>query len=147
MTESIPTSAQQPTLRKCTGGCHCGAVRYEVELDLSAAFGKCNCSMCTKSSFWGAIAKPAAFKLVSGEDALSDYQFGSNSVHHLFCKHCGVRSFGRGNLAALGGEYYSINVCCLDGVDFSTLTTQYWDGRNNNWQAGPRPQPYPGGAA
>jgi hypothetical protein len=84
--------------------------------------------------------KPEAFRQLAGEGELSDYQFGSRSVHHLFCRNCGVQPFGRGYLDMLGGDFYSINLACLDDVDPSELAdapVTYFDGRNNNWESAP----------
>jgi len=125
-----------------TGGCHCGAVRFEVEIDASAGT-MFNCSICTKLGAVGVIAKPAAFQLVSGEAELSTYAWGGRISQRKFCKHCGVYCFASGHLDVLGGDYVSINLNSLDDFDLSRVELGYWDGRHNNWQAGPRPTPWP----
>jgi len=122
------------------GSCHCGKVRFEADIDLSAGTGKCNCSICTKARHWGTSIKPDAFRLLSGEGDLSDYQFGGNVVHHLFCRHCGIRPFGKGYIEQIGGHFYSINLAALDNVDPQELIdapVHYSDGRHNRWESTP----------
>jgi hypothetical protein len=123
-------------LKTYQGSCHCGAVRFEADIDLAQGTGKCNCSICTKTRNWSALIKPDAFRLLSGADALSEYRFGSKQGEHLFCKHCGVRSFERGNVPQIGGAYVSVKLASLDGVDPAELAeapVRHANGRDNKW--------------
>jgi hypothetical protein len=139
-TSSTPNAAAAAPNR--VGGCHCGAVRYEATLDASRG-GRCNCSICTKVGQTGAIVKPAAFRLVRGESDLSSYVWGGKISTRFFCKHCGIHCFARGHLVELGGDYVSINLNTLDGIDPCDVKVIYWDGRHDNWQAGPRDTAWP----
>ncbi|MGZ8993143.1 MAG: GFA family protein [Burkholderiaceae bacterium] len=126
--------------RTFTGSCHCGAVRYEVDLDLSAGTFKCNCSICSKLRNWLAVVQPDAFRLLSDESEIGEYQFGKETIHHLFCKRCGVSSFGWGMDPKLGGRFFAIKVNCLDDATVNELANapvQYLDGRHDNFRSAP----------
>jgi hypothetical protein len=128
------------SLKTYHGSCHCGAVRFEADLDLSQGSGRCNCSFCTKMRNWSVNIKPDAFRLLTSQDALSDYQFGTKAGHHVFCKQCGVRPFGFGYVKEIGGEFVSIKLNCLDDItpeELAAVPVRYADGRNNNWFAEP----------
>ena len=84
-----------PSPNSHAGGCHCGGVRFEVKTGLDRLVS-CNCSICSKTGAIYAFVPASEFKLLKGEDAQSDYQFNKKVIHHLFCKTCGIRSFGRG---------------------------------------------------
>lgn len=115
--------------KKYTGGCHCGRVRYEVTADLAQPVIACNCSICNKSGSLLTFVPAAAFDLLSGADALVDYQFAKKQIHHLFCPTCGVRSFARG-AAPDGTEMIAVNARCLDDVDIGALTLHPFDGKS-----------------
>jgi hypothetical protein len=118
------------------GSCHCGAARFEADLDLSAGTTKCNCTYCWKTRWWGAIVKPDAFRLLAGLQELG-YGFPTEkAVTRASCKHCGITSFGWGHIAQVGGDYVSINVACLDDLDPAELIAApvtYMDGRADSW--------------
>jgi hypothetical protein len=120
--------------RRYSGKCHCGAVRFEAEIDLAAGTSRCNCSMCIRAAMWSAMIKPEAFTLVSGEESLSDYQHGGRFSHWLFCRHCGIRPFSRGDAPWMGGPYYAVNLNCIDDLDPSGVTVRHFNGRDNDWQ-------------
>ena len=110
------------------GGCHCGAVRYRVELDLGQSVISCNCSMCGRSGTLLAFVPASAFTLERGAEQLSDYQFNRKVIHHFFCKTCGIKSFARGE--GPQGPMAAVNVRCLDDVDLDALKVQRFDGKS-----------------
>jgi hypothetical protein len=116
----------EPTVHH--GGCHCGAVRYQVTIDLSAPVLACNCSICSRTGTLLSFVPEANFKLEKGEDQLTDYLFNAHAIHHLFCKICGIKSFAR----AVGpnGPTVAINTRCLDDVDLTKLVIKDFDGKS-----------------
>ena len=122
-----------------TGGCHCGAVRYEADIDLSEGTVRCNCSMCTKSRAWLVGIGSDDFRLLQGQEMLSDYQFNRNNIHHLFCRNCGVKSFGRSNVGPDGKGMVAIMLNCVDMTDaeLAALPIVYVDGRNDDFKKTP----------
>jgi hypothetical protein len=112
-------------LQTYSGGCHCGRIRYQVTTTLEPVLS-CNCSICQKRGALWIYVTPDQFKLVSGQDELSDYRFHKKAIHHLFCRNCGISSFARGR----GSEGIGINVRCLDGVEIEALTLTPFDGRS-----------------
>ncbi len=113
-----------------TGSCHCGAVRYEAKLDLAAPVIGCNCSMCGRSGTLLAFIPDQQFKLLSGEDALVDYQFNKHVIHHLFCRVCGIKPFARGK-SPNGDDVIAVNTRCLEGVDVQSLQVHSVDGKHS----------------
>ena len=121
-----------------SGGCHCGAVRYEADVDLSQGTVRCNCSICSKARPWFTAIDSNAFRLLRGDDALSTYTFGAAQIQHKFCKHCGIKSFAR--IMMPDGVQVAIMVNCLENVpdsELAALPIVYVDGRNDNLEGPP----------
>jgi hypothetical protein len=93
------------------GGCHCRRVRFEVDAPAVVDALDCNCSICRMTGFLHLIVPASRFRLVSGEDTLADYRFNTGAARHLFCRHCGVKSF---YVPRSHPDGYSVNVRCLD---------------------------------
>jgi hypothetical protein len=111
-----------------SGGCHCGKVRYEVQVDLGKPVTACNCSMCGRSGTLLSFVPEAQFKLLSGDSELTDYLFNKEHIHHLFCRTCGIKSFARG--AGKDGPVVAVNARCLEGVQLETLEIKHFDGKS-----------------
>lgn len=122
------------------GSCHCGAVRFEADIDLEAGTGKCNCSICTKRRNWGALVKPEQFRLLAGEEVLRDYGFATMQGSHRFCGTCGCAPFSTGDVPEIGGAFVSVQVMSLDDATLEELAAapvRYADGRHNAWREEP----------
>jgi hypothetical protein len=110
------------------GSCHCGDVRFGVDIDLSHPI-TCNCSYCQRRGSILAFTPAANFSLEKGGDRLSEYRFNTNKIAHLFCSTCGMESFSR----ATGPDdtpMVAVNVRCLEGVDIDSLEPTQYDGRS-----------------
>lgn len=119
------------------GSCHCGAVRFEADLDLDQGSYRCNCSICRRTRFWPAVARPEGFRLLAGEADLTEYRFNSRKNVHMFCRHCGVRAFGVGNDTPIG-VIYGVNIGCLEGLSeeaLSQITVHRIDGMHDRMEA------------
>ena len=126
-------------LKTYQGSCHCGAVRFEAELDLEQSTYRCNCSICRRTRFWPAVAGENGFRLLAGDSELTSYLFNTRKNQYYFCKHCGVRAFGVGTETPIG-KMYGINLGCLAGVseeELSRLPITYVDGLDDKWQNPP----------
>lgn len=111
-----------------SGSCHCGAVAFDVEMDVSGAL-KCNCSICHRLGAVWAFAPRTSFKLKAGDAKLGDYQFGKKSLHHRFCTSCGNEAFAEGKMPD-GTPTVGINLRCIEAIDIDKLSPKMWDGRS-----------------
>jgi hypothetical protein len=84
--------------------------------------------------------KPENFRLLTGEDAITDYVHKSDFHHQLFCKVCGVHTFHKLNIPQFGGEFFSVSIASLDvePEEVAGLKINYLDGRNDNWRNEPK---------
>jgi hypothetical protein len=110
-----------------TGGCHCGAVRFEVDAPARVEVYECNCSLCGMLGFRHLIVPRRHFRLVSGEAMLSEYRFNTGVARHLFCRRCGIKSF---YVPRSNPEGISVNLRCLDPATIESVRLLEFDGRH-----------------
>jgi hypothetical protein len=115
---------------KHTGGCHCGAVRFEVRAPADIEASECTCSICGKSGFLHLIVPRTHFNLLQGAESLTTYTFNTGVAQHYFCSICGIKSFYVPRSHPRG---YSVNVRCLDPGTVESVTLTQFDGAN--WEA------------
>jgi hypothetical protein len=106
------------------GGCHCRRVRFEVDAPADVEALDCNCSICRMTGFLHLIVPAARFRLLSGEDALTEYTFNTGAAKHRFCKVCGVKSF---YIPRSHPDGVDVNVRCLDAGTMASLAIVPFD--------------------
>jgi hypothetical protein len=123
------------TLKTHSGSCHCGAVRFEADVDVAQGMIKCNCSSCAKARSWLAFVPASRYRLTAGAEFQANYQWTppgkpAPTIEFHFCKICGIRTPGRGECDK-GGAFYAVQVPLLNDVDPEELAAgpvQYVDG-------------------
>ena len=115
------------------GGCHCGAVAFEVDAPGRLQVQDCNCSICRMTGYWHLIVPASRFRLLRGADALQTYTFNTGAARHLFCRTCGIKSF---YVPRSNPDGYSVNARCLDPATIAGIDVEPFDGRNWESSAG-----------
>jgi hypothetical protein len=109
------------------GGCHCGKVRYEVFAPARLEVMDCNCSICASTGYLHLVVPKARFRLLSGQESLTTYQFNTGTARHMFCCVCGIKSF---YVPRSHPDGFSVNARCLDPGSVTGMDVQPVDGRN-----------------
>ena len=133
------------TYKRYHGSCHCGAVRYEAEADISSGTNRCNCSLCGKARAWFLIVPGDRFELKEGEDMLSQYRWtppgkAQPFLTYRFCSRCGIRLYATGEAAQFGGRFYALHVPGLDDTDREELANaplRLLDGAHDRFDQAP----------
>ena len=106
------------------GGCHCRRVRFEIDAPADIEALDCNCSICRMTGFLHLIVPASRFRLLSGEDVLTEYTFNTGVAKHRFCSVCGVKSF---YIPRSHPDGVNINVRCIDDGKIASLTIVPFD--------------------
>jgi len=106
------------------GGCHCGRIAFEVDAPARLTVSDCNCSICRMSGYQHLIVPAARFRLLKGADSLTEYRFNTGVARHLFCRHCGVKSF---YVPRSNPDGYSVNARCLDPATIEHIEVEVFD--------------------
>ncbi|MEN3950309.1 GFA family protein [Iodidimonas sp. SYSU 1G8] len=109
------------------GGCHCGAVAFEVDAPADVVVQDCTCSLCRMTGYLHLIVPASRFRLVRGEDALLTYTFNTGTARHLFCKRCGIKSF---YVPRSNPDGFSVNLRCVNRSTFESIVIEPFDGAN-----------------
>jgi hypothetical protein len=132
--------------RTYRGSCHCGAIRFEADVDLDQGIRKCNCSFCWKLGYRKALVPYEAVRIVSGKEAMREYRpipsfWPPGDVNHYYCPTCGAHPFSRGYLEKeMGGNFWAVNIACLDDVTEEALAAAplvYEDGKRDRQDRAP----------
>jgi len=107
------------------GSCHCGAISFRIDFEI-AELTTCDCSLCVKKNALMTKVPESALTILSGEEALTLYQWNTRRAKHYFCKQCGIYVFHRKRSQP---DHFGVNVFCLGGFDASTIPIRATEGK------------------
>ena len=85
---------------------------------------------------WKNHVPSESFHLLQGADNLTHYRFGEGSIDHTFCKTCGMYPFVVAHALEMGGDFFCVNISCLDDVtpgEFEAAPIRYENGLEDEW--------------
>ncbi|HAK52776.1 MAG TPA: hypothetical protein DCM54_12865 [Gammaproteobacteria bacterium] len=106
------------------GSCHCGAVQFEVDLELDHV-RVCDCSLCRKRGALNYRVEEAQIRVLTPLDEMTLYQWNTKTAKDYFCPRCGILPFHRPRTAP---DLRTVNVRCLDGIDVDAIPRQSVEG-------------------
>ncbi len=109
------------------GGCHCGAIRFEVDAPAKLEVTRCNCSICRMNGFLHLIVPATDFRLTHGEHSYNTYTFNTGVAQHHFCRRCGIKPF---YVPRSHPDGISVNANCIDPETIEGITATDFDGQN-----------------
>ena len=92
------------------GSCHCGAVKFSVELPDEPRGARCDCSICAMKGAVTVGTTLDGLEVTEGEDLHTLNQFNTGVAKHYFCSRCGSYTFHQ---RRSDPNTYGVNVACL----------------------------------
>ena len=114
-------------MNTCSCGCHCGRIKFDIEIPDKVTVHRCNCSICQKSGYLHLIVPSNCFHSLKGDEHLVDYRFHTGVARHLFCGVCGIKSF---YVPRSHPDSYSVNLNCIELPAGVEVTIEDFDGSN-----------------
>ncbi|MBI1361915.1 MAG: GFA family protein [Alphaproteobacteria bacterium] len=108
------------------GSCHCGAVRFTIDAEISEIY-TCDCSLCRRKSARMTTVHESRLIITEGEDKLNLYQWNARIAKHYFCSVCGIYPFHKKRSMP---DHYGVNVACLEDFDASSVPFRAADGKD-----------------
>lgn len=108
-------------MAKVTGGCLCGALRFEAEGD-PLRVGLCHCMDCRKHH--GALFHASA---IYSEDAVIIHGQSRHYQKRHFCPRCGSSVYSR------SGEEIELHLGSMDSPSVFAPTYELWTIRREDW--------------
>jgi hypothetical protein len=106
-------------LKTETGSCHCGAVKFEVDLENGFEnVRRCNCSLCSRKGAIMAGVPLERLRVTRGADKLTLYQWNTKTAKHYFCSTCGIYTHHQRRSVP---TEYGFNLACIEGIDLEAV--------------------------
>ncbi|NVJ97937.1 MAG: GFA family protein [Alphaproteobacteria bacterium] len=113
------------------GGCHCGAVSFEVKTSLEW-ITECNCSACRKLGTVWAHADEGEINVDMADGATLSYIWGDKTLAFHTCRTCGSTTHWT-SLNKAESTRMAVNVKLVDPSEIRDMRLRHFDGADS-WQ-------------